>query len=59
MNVCGKLRVRNIPTKKKNAAYNILIEKFKEVDPAANKDMVVKKNQFLEDLLPERIKKVQ
>lgn len=28
---------------KKNAAYNILIEKLKEVEPEANKDMIVKK----------------
>lgn len=42
---------------KKNAAYHILIEKMKEVDPAANKDMVVKKINSLRTCFRKELKK--
>lgn len=42
---------------KKNAAYNILIEKLKEVDLAANKDMVIKKINSLRTCFRKELKK--
>lgn len=42
---------------KKNAAYTILIEKLKEVDSAANKDMVIKKINSLRTCFRKELKK--
>lgn len=42
---------------KKNAAYNILVEKLKEVEPEANKDMIVKKINSMRTCFRKELKK--
>lgn len=44
---------------KKNAAYEILIEKLKEVDPAANKDAVIKRINSLRTCFRKELKKTR
>lgn len=42
---------------KKNAAYEVLIEKLKEVDPAANKDAVIRRINSLRTCFRKELKK--
>ncbi|CAH1967895.1 unnamed protein product, partial [Acanthoscelides obtectus] len=44
---------------KKNGAYEILIEKLKEVDPAANKDAVIKRINSLRTCFRKELKKTR
>ncbi|KAJ8943799.1 hypothetical protein NQ318_012444 [Aromia moschata] len=57
--VYGKLKVRSIVTGiRKNQAYEILIEKFKEIDASANKETVTKKINSLRTVYKKEVAKV-
>lgn len=52
-----KSKISRLFKQKKNLAHEILIEKLKEVDPAANKETAIEKESFVANVFRKKLKK--